>query len=204
VNATSTNQPPVWNYPPTVYNATQGVYWNNYNAWRASDPENDPITWAIVSGPAWVTIVTNTGELRGTPGAGDVGTNSITISIKDAYHAPIAASANIVVAPAATPTMHVSSIVPSVASAGGPNYYGVATVTILNENNQPVSGATVSGTFTGSYSESGSGVTGANGVAVIQTVNKKKNPSFTFTVNNVTASGYTYNPAANVETSDSY
>jgi hypothetical protein len=41
-------------------------------------------------------------------------------------------------------------------------------------------------------------------VAAIQTVNKKKNPSFTFTVNNVTASGYTYNPAANVETSDSY
>jgi len=204
VNAAITNQPPKWNYPPTVYNATQGVYWNNYNAWRASDPENDPITWAIVSGPPWVAIVSHTGELRGTPGAGDVGTNPITISITDSYHAPVAVTASMVVAPAVSPTMHVSSIVPSVASAGGPNYYGVATVTILDGNNQPVSGATVSGTFTGSYNETGSAVTDGSGVAVIQTVNKKKNPSFTFTVDNVTAAGYSYNPAANVETSDSY
>ncbi|HEY5621189.1 MAG TPA: hypothetical protein VIR77_01170, partial [Pontiella sp.] len=108
------------------------------------------------------------------------------------------------VTPGATPTSHVSSIVPSVAQAGGPNRYGVATVTILDAYNVPVSGATVSGTFTGSFSESGSAVTDGSGVAVIQTLAKTKNPSFTFTVDSVTASGYTYDPASNVETSDSY
>jgi hypothetical protein len=56
----------------------------------------------------------------------------------------------------------------------------------------------------GVYNESGSAVTNGSGVAVIQTVNKAKNPSFTFTVTNVTASGYTYDSASNVETSDTY
>jgi hypothetical protein len=132
-----------------------------------------------------------------------VGTNPITLSISDGINPPVEVTADIVVS-AVVPSTHVSAIVPSVVVAGGPNRYGVATVTIVDAAGQPVSGATVSGTFTGSYNESGSAVTGANGVAVIQTAAKAKNPAFTFTVTGVTASGYTYDPAANVETSDSY
>uniref|UniRef100_UPI002608D00A putative Ig domain-containing protein n=1 Tax=uncultured Muriicola sp. TaxID=1583102 RepID=UPI002608D00A len=103
-----------------------------------------------------------------------------------------------------TPEMHVSSIVLGTRRAGK-NYRGVATVTIVNSGTgQPVSGATVQGDFTGVFSESNSGVTDGIGESVLTTSGKQRLPfSFTFTVTDVTASGYTYNPANNVETSDS-
>lgn len=104
----------------------------------------------------------------------------------------------------ATVPMHVQSIVLSVIEAGGPNRKGQAVVTIYDSSNRPVSGATVVGTFAGSFSESGSAVTNASGQATLITASKSKAPSFTFTVTNVTASGYTYDPASNVETGDSY
>lgn len=50
----------------------------------ASDPENDSLTFSIQNRPQWATFNTTTGQLSGTPAAGDVGTNSnITISVTD-------------------------------------------------------------------------------------------------------------------------
>ena len=74
-------------------------------------------------------------------------------------------------------------------------------VTIVDSaSGLPVSGATVSGNFSGAFSESGSAVTDASGVATITTGAKTRLPfSFTFTVTNVTGPGYDYNPAGNVD-----
>ncbi|AQT67157.1 Alpha-amylase/pullulanase [Anaerohalosphaera lusitana] len=105
---------------------------------------------------------------------------------------------------ASSSTMYVQAIDLTVVAAGGPNRYGRAVVTIYDDGGQPLSGATVYGTFTGDYNESGSAVTDSNGQATITTAAKAKSPSFTFTVTNVTASGYTYDSASNVETSDTY
>ncbi len=98
-------------------------------------------------------------------------------------------------------TMHVASIVPSLATQG-PWRRGVATVTIVDVNNNPVSNATVSGTFSGDFSGGGSGTTDSNGVAVIQSGRNRTGSSFTFCVDNVSHGSNSYNSGANAETCD--
>jgi hypothetical protein len=50
----------------------------------ASDPDKDPLTFSITGKPAWATFDALTGELSGTPGAGDVGLyQGIEITVSD-------------------------------------------------------------------------------------------------------------------------
>jgi len=101
-------------------------------------------------------------------------------------------------------TMHVDSIVCSTVSGSAGKKFGRATVTIKDNCGNPVSGALVDGTFTGSFSESFDDVvTNSSGVAVFTTTAQVKNPVFTFCVDDVTGS-LTYNPAENVVTCSSY
>jgi hypothetical protein len=86
----------------------------------------------------------------------------------------------------------------------GPNITCTATVTIVDENNNPVEGATVDGTFSGDVSGTESGTTDASGVAVITKKVKGTVTTFTFCVDNVTHASYTYDSGANVETCDTY
>ncbi|HNQ90078.1 MAG TPA: putative Ig domain-containing protein [Verrucomicrobiota bacterium] len=62
-------------------------------AGAATDPQdpNNPATleWAKVSGPAWLIIAAD-GSLSGTPGAGDAGVNTFTVSAANAYPATTA------------------------------------------------------------------------------------------------------------------
>lgn len=99
--------------------------------------------------------------------------------------------------------IHVSSIVLSIKQKG-PKADAIATVTIVDENNNPVEGAAVTGTFSGDAYGSGSGTTGADGVATIKVNITGTVSSFTFCVDNVTHISYSYDPGANVETCDSY
>ncbi len=48
----------------------------------AVDPNGDPLTYARVSGPAWLSVAAN-GALSGTPGNGNSGTNTFTVSATD-------------------------------------------------------------------------------------------------------------------------
>ncbi len=84
------------------------------------------------------------------------------------------------------------------------NYYAArATVWIKDENTNNVSGATVTGNWSGATTGSSSGSTGADGKVTLESKSIKGGGTFTFTVTNVSATGYTYNPSMNVETSDS-
>jgi Putative Ig domain len=50
----------------------------------AHDADGDPLTFRVTNLPGWATFDTATGEIRGTPGQGDVGTSaSITVSVTD-------------------------------------------------------------------------------------------------------------------------
>jgi protocatechuate 3,4-dioxygenase beta subunit len=99
--------------------------------------------------------------------------------------------------------MHVSDIAMSVGTTGNNRNFGQAVVTIVDTNNQPVSGATVFGSFTGDSSASVNGVTNASGQVTLTSPVKKNGANWTFCVTNVTKSAWTYNAAANVETCDS-
>lgn len=78
----------------------------------------------------------------------------------------------------------------------GSDVTGVAVVTIL-DNNTPVNGATVSGSWSGAASDPDSAVTGATGTVTVYSDEKIYNGgtdtlTFTFTVNGVTHSSYTW------------
>jgi len=102
-----------------------------------------------------------------------------------------------------TDKMHVHAVDLSMKVAG-PNHTCKATVTIVDENNNPVEGATVTGTFSGDVSGTETGTTDATGVAVITKKVRETVTTFTFCVDNVTHSSYTYDSGANVETCDTY
>jgi len=102
-------------------------------------------------------------------------------------------------------TMHVDSIHMGL-SAAGINTWAVAAVTIVDADEIPVEGVTVSGRWTDATSDADSGVTGSDGKVALQSDRVKRastGTTFTFTVDSVVRDGWTYDPASNVETSDS-
>ena len=99
--------------------------------------------------------------------------------------------------------MHVDSIVLSLKSAG-PNNTCKATVTIVDENSGPVEGAAVTGTFSGDVSGTDSGTTDSSGAAELSLKVRYAVSTFTFCVDNVTHTSYTYDSGANVETCHTY
>lgn len=106
---------------------------------------------------------------------------------------------------AAPQTMHVFAIDMSL-KAAGPNLNAMATVTIVDADGVPVSGAMVYGQWSGATSGTDSGVTDSSGQVTFKSDSLRKPPSgitFAFTVTNVVKDGWTYDSSANVETSDS-
>jgi hypothetical protein len=99
--------------------------------------------------------------------------------------------------------MHVEAIDLSI-KRKGPKTDAIANVTILDENGDPVSGAEVTGTFTGDANGTTSATTNSSGVATLKLSVTGTVSSFGFCVDDVTHSSYTYNPSANVEDCDNY
>ena len=101
--------------------------------------------------------------------------------------------------------MYVNDITMSSYSPKSNYYTAVATVWIKDDGtpSSDVSGALVSGTWSGAATGSKSGTTGGDGKVEIESKAVKGGGTFTFTVTNVTATGYTYNSSLNNETSDS-
>ncbi|MHA6249142.1 family 16 glycosylhydrolase [Pontibacter sp. CAU 1760] len=98
-------------------------------------------------------------------------------------------------------SLAVSSIVTGTVSASGGNKYGLATVTIKDNLGNPVANATVTGTFSGSYTGTRSGITGANGtVDIVTTSTAKGTVTVNFCVNSVTHGTLPYDQSKNTVT----
>lgn len=95
-----------------------------------------------------------------------------------------------------TPQMYVFNI--AMTKSGGK---ATAVITIKDTNGALVPSARVYITWSGAYSATKNALTGTNGTVTF--ISKRGTGTFTITVNNVTKTGYTYNPALNIETSDS-
>ncbi len=76
-----------------------------------------------------------------------------------------------------------------------------AIVKITDTAGNPISGATVSGSFNSVVSGTATATSDANGNAVLSSRRSRKNGTVTFTVTNVTKSGTTYDAAANLQSS---
>jgi len=132
------------------------------------------------------------------------GTNSLTAVATDNAGATTTSSAVSVTGTTTSgtaTTMYVSSIVTGTASASAGSKRGTATVTIFNNLGNPVSGATVSGNFSGTFTQSVSGTTNTSGQVSFQTTGTAKGTVIVnFCVSNVTGT-LTYNPSLNSSSS---
>ena len=120
--------------PFTEPAATAGQPYSGSIASAASDPDGDALTFAGVSGPAWLGIGPD-GTLSGTPAVSDVGTNSFVVSATDQFGAAGSAVMNIVVAPAPSFTVFVSLQGTNIFlswSGGNPPYQVQTTADLVN------------------------------------------------------------------------
>lgn len=129
------------------------------------------------------------------------GNYTATLTVTDNGGATDSATVGITVIAPPPKAIYVSGITMSVAFKGI-NVNATAKVTIIDEDGSPVSNATVTGQWSGLVSGTASGITSADGSVSFMSPTSKKSGIFTFTVTNVSASGYTY-PDQIIETWDS-
>ena len=80
----------------------------------SSDADGDALTFTIANKPAWATFSTSTGQLSGTPAAGDVGTFAgVTISVSDGKTTTALAAFSIAVTQVATGSATLSWVAPT-------------------------------------------------------------------------------------------
>lgn len=126
------------------------------------------------------------------------GTYTVTLTVTDDLGGWDQTSANVSVAalpPAAT--VHVADLDGAVLAGKGNRWQAVLTATIVDGDGSPVPGATVSVFWNGATSGTGSFTTGADGTGSITTGNARGDGTVMFAVADVSASGYTYDAAAN-------
>lgn len=81
------NVAPVFNADPILAPAaTHGESYALNLPVRASDANNDVLTFSRVAGPAWLSIRSD-GKVRGTPGIGDIGIYTYRVKVADPYGA---------------------------------------------------------------------------------------------------------------------
>ena len=162
----------------------------------ASDPEDGDLTGSLV----WTSNIQ--GQI-GVDGSFSTilsdGNHTITASVTDAGGSTAGDSITVIVGGGGR-TMYVFEIRMSSKTAG-PNRTGIATVTIKDTDGNLVAGATVDGAWSGDYLTLASGVTGADGTVRFETGKVRHSATFTFTVDDVQKSGYTYDPVLNNQTS---
>ena len=126
------------------------------------------------------------------------GTYTVSLEVMDGDGNTASTSQSVTVDDGSGPaTMHVEAISAITTVRGGGGGTAEVTVTINDEDGNPVSGATVSGEYSGDVSGTPSGTTDSNGEVVLVSDSFTARPfDLEFCVSNVTGS-LTYNPADN-------
>jgi len=170
----------------------------------ASDVDGDLLscTWSKVSGPGTVTFG-NAAAQTTTASFSAAGSYLLRATISDGT-ASVSSDVAVTVTEPVLATMHVQSITCATTPGAKGAKFASVTVVIVDRNDQPVAGATVSGSFGGDLSGSVTAVTDAKGTATFASTTAIKQLSYTFTVSGVSHPDMVYDPTANVETSDSY
>jgi hypothetical protein len=197
LTVTAANRPPVITSAATAAPANPTVGQTVTFTVGASDPDGNPLTYAWNFGDN--TSGTGSTVTHSYPAAS---TYDATVTVTDSAGASVTSSVTVTVSAAATPTVHVKAIAMSISKTKR-GTAASATVTIVNNNGAVVSGATVSGSWSGLTTSSASGLTSSTGKVKFTSARTTSSGTFTFTVNTVTASGYTYLATQNAATSGS-
>jgi len=170
----------------------------NFSATGSTDPDGSiaSYTWDFGDGTtatgATVSKVYNT-----------VGTFTAALTVTDNGGISNSTSLNInVTAPVTTTAAYVGQFnLSGVVSRNG--NYAVATLVVRDVNGNAVPNATLTGRWSGLVTGTASGVTNTNGSVGISSPRSKRRGTYTFTVQSITANGFTYDASKNVLTSKS-
>jgi PKD repeat protein len=129
------------------------------------------------------------------------GTYTVTLTATNAYGSDVETKTDyITVNEAGAFTVHTQAMTVTRKTAG-PNNSGQVYVTVVDQDNVPVSGAAVYGFFNEPNTSTKSGTTGSDGVAFIEgDKTKSAVADFCFEVTDVVLSGYAYDAGANAVT----
>jgi len=187
------NQPPTADFTYTTSDLTATL------TDTSTDSDGSVVAWSWTFGDGYTSAEQNPSHTYA-----EGGTYPVSLTVTDDDGATGTASQSVTVSSGGggDAFMYVFDIAMSYKTAG-PNRSAIAGVTIKDTAGNLVGGATVNGTWSGAYSGSASGVTGADGTVRFESGKVRQSATFTFTVNDVVKGGYTYDPARNVETSDS-
>jgi serine protease len=167
-----------------------------------SDVDGDALAYAATS-PSHGTLTGTAPNLTYTPAANYHGADSFTFTVNDGNLTSASATVTITVYDPAALKMHVANITMELKKSGV-NTWATATVTIVDSSGHPVQGAQVTGKWSGATTDTDTALTNSSGQVTVES-NKLRKPrsgtTFTFTVTGVVLSGWTYDYAANVETS---
>jgi PKD repeat protein len=125
------------------------------------------------------------------------GTYTVSLTATNSFGSDTETKTDYISVTTQAPTyVHAANISVTIIKAGGPNRIGQATITVQNQNDQPVSGAEVIGFFNAPNTSIKNGTTDASGIAIINS-DKTKNPpaDWCFEVTNISKSGVTYDPS---------
>jgi Zn-dependent metalloprotease len=187
------NSPPTADFTYTTSDLT--AYFTD----QSTDSDGSVVAWDWDFGDG---VGTSTAQNPAYTYAAD-GTYAVTLTVTDDDGATDSVTKDVTVSSGGPGTLYVFDIAMSSKTAG-PNRSAIAIVTIKDTDGSLVDGATVYGTWSGDYSGSTSGTTGSEGTVRFESGKvRQANATFTFTVDNVEKTGYTYDSSLNVETSDS-
>ena len=201
--------PPTGNQPPVADAGADQT---------ASDADGDGVEAVTLDGSGsydpdgsidtyeWKEGETSLGTGASITGDFSVGMHTVTLTVTDNGGASSSDGVIVTVTEAPANTMHIDSIVMSTTKhkAQGWFTYATATVKIVDATGALVSGANVSGTWSGLTDDSDSYSTDNNGVVALDSDSvKNAHGTFTFTVDDVAKNDWTYISSANEEASDS-
>jgi PKD repeat protein len=156
---------------------------------------NTPTSWSWDFGDGGTSTEQNPSYAYVNPGA-----YTVALTATNAFGSDTQTKINYITVTVPSETfMHVADI--TVTREGKKNQNAIATVTVVDQDGVPVSGATVLGYFNAPNNAIKTGVTDGSGVAVITSDRTRSAPAdWCFTVTDVQLSGATYDAAANVVT----
>ena len=191
------NQPPVAALTATPVSGTVPLT-VAFSATGSSDPDGSIASYqwtfgdggsgsGVTASHVYAAAGSYTAQLTVTDNLGVSSSKSVVITVNPVVSAP---------------TISVANIAMSLSSAGGRNS-AVAGIKVVNGQGVGVAGAAITGTWSGVVSGTSTLNSNSIGNATFVSAPTAVSGTFVFTVTNVVINGYSYNPALNIETSDS-
>lgn len=169
----------------------------NFSSQGSNDPDGTISSYSWNFGDGTTSTQQNPSKTYNNPG-----NYTATLTVTDNRGASSSSSVQITVQQAPSVDIYVGDIAMSLVTSGR-NTAGQAVITVRDASGAVRPGVTVSARWSNLTTDTETGTTDANGQVVFTSNNTKKRGTFTITVTNLSASGYTYKSSLNNETSDS-